>query len=481
MSAHLFKQHYINGEFCDPDHSALTTDAGGAIDVHDASTEQLVGSVALASSRDVDRAVRAAAEAGPSWAITTVPERQAYLRAIAAGLEARRESLAKMIASEVGTPITRARAIQLGLPIAGFRAFADLLDTVSFEHTIGTALVLKEPVGVVAAITPWNYPLHQIACKLGAALAAGCTVVLKPSELAPLNAFVLAEVIHEVGLPKGVFNMLCGPGATVGEALCAHPLVDMISFTGSTRAGKQVSTIAAQRVKKVALELGGKGPFLLLPDADLSKAVPRGVDLCFLNSGQTCSALTRMFVHRSQYDLAVQLACEHAQKQRVGSAHDEQSQLGPLISRSQWERVQRYIADAIADGATVAEGGLGKPDGLSVGHFCKPTVLANVHNEMTIAREEVFGPVLSILRYDTVDEAIALANDSSYGLGGGVWAESIDAAKSVAKRLRLGTVYLNSGRYVLGAPFGGVKQSGYGREGGQYGLDEFLLTKAMYL
>lgn len=472
---HTYTQHYIDGTFCDP------SIPSPAIDVFDASTEQKIGSVPVSSADDVARAVRAAQRALVEWSASTPLFRRELIGKIHDGLVAQKEQIAQTIASEVGTPITRSRAIQLGLAINGLKGFMDLLESYSFTHPLGTVQVLKEPIGVVAAITPWNYPLHQIVCKLGAALAAGCTVVLKPSEIAPLNAFQLATIIHNSGLPNGVFNLVSGTGPTVGEALCSQPGVDMISFTGSTRAGKRVATLAAEGLKKVSLELGGKGPFIVLEDADFSKAIPRGVDQCFLNSGQTCSALTRMLVPRAKQAEAVALAVEHAQKQRVGVASDESMQLGPLITHTQWQRVQHFIQQGIDSGAKLATGGLGKPEGLQTGHFCKPTVFFDVSNDSAIAREEIFGPVLCIIPYDSVEQAVELANDSPYGLGGGVWGGDIETAKSLAKRLRLGTVYVNNGKYSIGAPFGGVKHSGYGREAGVYGLEEFLVAKALYL
>ncbi len=341
--------------------------------------------------------------------------------------------------------------------------------------------MLREPVGVVGCITPWNYPLHQIAAKVAPALAVGCTVVLKPSEVAPINAFILAEVIHEVGLPKGVFNLVCGVGPVVGEAIAAHAGVDMVSFTGSTRAGKRVSEVASQTVKRVALELGGKSANVLLDDADLEKAVAHGVNACFLNSGQTCSALTRMLVPRSKHDEAVALAKRVAEKFTVGDPLKGQAKLGPLVSAAQQERVRNYIRKGIEEGATLVTGGPDQPSGQPKGFYVKPTVFANVNNRMTIAQEEIFGPVLCIIPYEDESDAIRIANDTQYGLAGGVWSSDPERAKRVARRMRTGQVEVNGGRFNLLAPFGGYKQSGNGRELGKFGLEEFLETKALQL
>ena len=338
---------------------------------------------------------------------------------------------------------------------------------------------MREPVGVVGCITPWNYPLHQIAAKVAYALAAGCTVVLKPSEVAPLNAYVLAEVIDEIGLPAGVFNMVSGVGPIVGEAIAAHPDVDMVSFTGSTRAGRRVAELCGARIAKVALELGGKSANVILPDADFAKAVADGVGKAYFNSGQTCSALTRMLVPRHRLAEAEDIAARTAEKMTPGDPFAETSRLGPLVSQTQWDRVQGYIQKGMDEGATLVTGGLGKPEGLETGFFARPTVFSNVRRDMTIAQEEIFGPVLSILPYDTEDEAIEIANDSQYGLAGGVWAGSQEKAEEVARQIRTGQVEINGGAFNPNAPFGGYKQSGIGREYGKYGLEEFLLVKSM--
>jgi aldehyde dehydrogenase (NAD+) len=349
------------------------------------------------------------------------------------------------------------------------------------EEQVGSSLVVREPVGVVACITPWNYPLHQIAAKVAPALAAGCTVVVKPSEVAPINAFILAEVIESVGLPKGVFNLVTGYGPVVGEALASHPKVDMVSFTGSTNAGRRVSELAAATIKRVALELGGKSANVLLDDADFEKAVRNGVNACYLNSGQTCSALTRMFVPKARKDEAVAIAKRVAEEFSVGDPTQGQARLGPLVSATQRDRVREYIKQGIAEGATLVTGGPDAPKDLPRGFYVKPTVFADVRSDMIIAREEIFGPVLCILTYEDEDDAVRQANDTIYGLSGGVWSADTDRAKRVARRLRTGQVEINGGRFNLLAPFGGYKQSGNGREFGKFGLDEFLEIKSLQL
>jgi len=467
-----YEQIYIDGAW-------VASDGRGAIDVINAGTEKVMGSIPNGSPSDVSKAVAAAKQAFESWSQTPVEERQKYLVRLNEALQARSAEIAEVIAGEVGMPITWSTMIQAGLPAGNMQTFATLLDTFEFEEEIGNSLVVKEPVGVVGAITPWNYPLHQIICKVGGALAAGCTIVLKPSEVAPLNAFILAEIIHEVGLPAGVFNLVSGTGTDVGAAISSHPDVDMVSFTGSTRAGKAVAASAAQTVKRVALELGGKSANIVLDDADFDKVIPKGLFACYLNSGQTCTAHTRMLVPNSRYDEAVQIAVAAAEATQVGDPAAEGMHLGPLISQAQWDRVQEYIQKGIDEGAVVAAGGLGKPEGHDTGYFVKPTVFANVTNDMAIAQEEIFGPVLSIIGYDDDDDAVRIANDSLYGLSGGVWSGDQDRAMAVARRMRTGAVDVNGGSFNIAAPFGGYKQSGYGRENGPYGIEEFLQTKSM--
>ncbi|NQY58141.1 MAG: aldehyde dehydrogenase family protein [Ilumatobacteraceae bacterium] len=465
---------YIDGAW-------VPSDGSGSIEVINAGTEQVMGSIPDGAASDVDKAVAAARRAFDSWAGTPVEERQKYMVRLNEALQARGPEIAEVISGEVGMPITWANMIQAGLPAGNMQNYATLLDDFSFEETIGNSLVVKEPVGVVGAITPWNYPLHQIICKLGGALAAGCTFVLKPSEVAPLNAFILAEIVHEVGLPEGVFNLVSGTGPEVGAAIAAHPDVDMVSFTGSTRAGKAVAAAAAGTVKRVALELGGKSANIVLDDADFTDVIPKGVFACYLNSGQTCTAHTRMLVPRSRYDEAVAVAVATAEGTEVDDPTKEGMHLGPLISQAQWDRVQGYIQKGVDEGAVVAAGGLGKPEGKETGYFVKPTVLAEVTNDMTVAQEEIFGPVLSIIAYDDEDDAVRIANDSLYGLSGGVWSSDQDRAVAVARRMRTGMVDVNGGAFNIAAPFGGYKQSGYGRENGPYGIDEFLQVKSLQL
>ena len=374
--------------------------------------------------------------------------------------------------------------IQVGLPKGNFAITAGLLSTYKFEEEIGNSIVVREPFGVVGCISPWNYPLHQIALKVAPALAAGNTVVVKPSEVAPINAFILAEIVHDAGLPAGVFNLVTGVGPVVGEAIAAHPDVDMVSFTGSTRAGKRVAEVASQNVKKVSLELGGKSPNVILDDLDdegFTKAVAAGVGKCFLNSGQTCTALTRMLVPRARLAQAEQIAAAAASKFTVGDPFDPASRLGPLVSAVQRDRVRGFIQTGIDEGATLVTGGTASPEGLTAGFFVQPTIFSNVTPDMTIAREEIFGPVLSIIPYDSEEEAIRIANDTIYGLAAGVWSATPERAKQVARRLKAGQVEVNGGSFNPAAPFGGYKQSGLGREAGKFGLEEFCEVKSMQL
>jgi betaine-aldehyde dehydrogenase len=371
--------------------------------------------------------------------------------------------------------------IQAGLPAMVMGSFAQILRNFVWEESVGNSTLVREPVGVVGCITPWNYPLHQVVAKVAPALAAGCTVVLKPSEVAPLSAFVFAEIVHEARLPAGVFNLVSGDGPTVGEAIAGHPKIDMVSFTGSTRAGRRVSELAAKTVKRVALELGGKCPNVILDDADLETAVRAGVQNCYLNSGQTCSAHTRMLVPRSRHDEAARIAKEAAEKFQPGPALSGDSRLGPLVSSTQRDRVRDYIKKGLAEGATLVTGGAEQPEGLPKGYFIRPTVFANVKNEMTIAQDEIFGPVLCIIPYDTEEDAVRIANDTIYGLAGGVWSKDPERAKRVARRIRTGQVDINGGNYNPLAPFGGYKQSGCGREFGTHGFEEYLEVKSLQL
>ncbi len=451
------------------------------IDVHNAGTGEVMGSVPAGGEKDINAAVAAARAALEGWSQTPVEKRAEFLEKISAGLKARAEELAKLIAQEVGMPIKLAGRIQAGLPIANFANYAKLVRSFKFEESVGNSVVVREAVGVVGAITPWNYPLHQIALKVAPALAAGCTVVLKPSEVAPFNAFLLAEVMESVGLPKGVFNLVTGLGQTAGEALVKHPEVDMISFTGSTRAGKRISELAAQTVKRVALELGGKSASVILDDADLATAVKATVNGCYLNSGQTCTALTRMLVPESKYAEAAKVAAEVANSFTLGDPLSESTKLGPLTSAAQLERVRGYIKKGIAEGAELVAGGADAPQGLPGGYFVKPTVFGKVKPGSTIEQEEIFGPVLSIITYKNEDEAIRIANDTPYGLAGAVWSKDDAHAQKVARRIRAGQVDVNGGAFNMNAPFGGFKQSGHGREAGVYGLEEFLEYKSLQL
>ena len=451
----------------------------GTLEVVNSATEEVIGTIPEGTPEDVDRAVRAAADAFPSWAATSRDERAKTLERVKEGLMARTTDIATLISQEVGMPFTLSNLIQVGLPVMSFTSAVELATEFPFEEQVGNSLIVREPVGVVGAITPWNYPLHQIAAKVAPALAAGCTVVVKPSEVAPLNAFILAEIFDEVGLPPGVFNLVTGVGPVVGEAIASHPLVDMVSFTGSTRAGKRVMALAAEGVKRVALELGGKSPNVILEDADLSSAVPAGIAACYLNSGQTCSALTRMIVPRSRLAEVEELAVETAETYTPGDPFDATTRLGPLVSATQLERVHGYIKKGVDEGARLLTGGADAPEGLQKGYYVRPTVFSDVTRDMTIAQEEIFGPVLSIIPYDTEEEAVEIANDTVYGLAGGVWAGDKEHAEAVARRLRSGQVEVNGGGFNPLAPFGGYKQSGIGRELGKYGLEEYLEVKAL--
>ncbi|MEU4829369.1 aldehyde dehydrogenase family protein [Streptosporangium sp. NPDC023615] len=451
------------------------------IDVINPATEEVLDTVPAGAPADVEAAVAAARAALPSWSRTSPAERGKVLAAAAELIRERSDQIARIIATDMGAPYGVAMRVQTLMPAGVLASYAQLAETYDFEGgQVGNSRIFREPVGVVAAITPWNYPLHQIVCKVGAALAAGCTVVLKPSEVAPLAAFALAGVLDEVGLPPGVFNMISGYGPGVGEALVAHPGVDMVSFTGSTAAGRRVAALAAETIKRVALELGGKSASVILPDADLGTAAKVTVANAFLNSGQTCSAWTRMIVHRDRYDEAVRLAVEAARRYTVGDPFDEATRLGPLVSAAQRDRVVRYINRGQEEGARLVTGGGDRP--LERGFYVEPTVFAGVEPGMVIEQEEIFGPVLTIIPYSRgEDEAVAIANGTPYGLAGAVWAGDEQRAVEVARRLRTGQVAVNGGQFNPRAPFGGYKQSGLGRELGEFGLEEYLEIKAVQL
>ncbi len=466
-----YSKFYIDGAWVEPDGT-------GTIEVINASTEEVMGHVPEGTPADVDRAVAAAKAAFDTWGYTPKEERGKYLQRLAEGLGARSAEIGEVISQEVGMPIMWSNMIQAGLPVGNAANYVEILDNFEFEEEIGNSLVVKTPVGVVGAITPWNYPLHQIICKVAPALAAGCTVVLKPSEVAPLNAFILAEVIDGVGFPAGVFNLVTGVGSVVGERIAEHPDVNMVSFTGSTAAGKRVAKVAADTVKRVSLELGGKSANILLDDADFEKVVGKGLFACYMNSGQTCTAHTRMLVPRDRQDEVIELARTAAEGFTVGPASGDAT-LGPVISATQRDRVRSYIQKGIDEGATLVAGGPDAPEGLDTGYFIQPTVFANVDPDMTIAQEEIFGPVLSIIPYEDEEDAIRIANGTLYGLAGGVQSASQERAEAVARRMRAGQIDINGGSYNILAPFGGFGQSGYGRENGVYGLEEFLEAKSI--
>lgn len=451
----------------------------GRIEVVNPATEEVIATVPEGTIEDADRAVAGARAAFRSWSQTAGEERGKLLQRISELMQARAREIGETISLEMGMPVQQSVAIQVGLPTRTFASQAQLLETYRFEETMGSAIIVREPVGVVGAITPWNYPLHQIALKVAAALAAGCTVVVKPSEVAPLNAFLLAEIMEEVGLPPGVFNLISGTGPVVGERLAVHPEVDMISFTGSTRAGRRVHELASATIKRVALELGGKSANVIFEDSDFETAVKSGVGAAFGNCGQTCSALTRMLVPRSRLAEAEAIATAAAESYTVGDPKEDSTRLGPLVSATQLERVRGYIRRGMEEGAKLLCGGADRPDGFDRGYFVRPTVFSEVRSDMVIAQEEIFGPVLSIIPFDSEEEAIEIANDSIYGLSGAVWSADGERARRVARRIRTGMISVNGARGGGGTPFGGMKQSGKGREAGVFGLEEFLEIKTM--
>tara|TARA_Y100001968_G_C19427248_1_gene755047 strand:+ start:1205 stop:2623 length:1419 start_codon:yes stop_codon:yes gene_type:complete len=469
---HDRKKLYIDGKW-------VETLGGGSITVINPATEEVFGKVPIGTAEDVDSAVFAAKKAFPEWSNTTIEERSEILNDISSAIKDRGEELARLITSEVGTPIDYSRMAMVGTPRVVARSYSKILQDFEWEEEIRNSLVVKEPIGVVGMITPWNFPLHQIIGKVAPAIAAGCTMVLKPSKEAPLNAFVLADILHEIGLPRGVFNLVSGHGSEIGEAIAGHPDVDMISFTGSTKAGVRVSELAAASVKRVTLELGGKSANIVLDDADFPRAASSAIHACFGNSGQECSALTRLLIPENSKDEVIEVISRKIGRYTVGDPMDNSNKCGPLVSKRQQDSVSEFISTGKNEGATLVAGGEGMPEGLERGFFVKPTVFADVTPEMTLFREEIFGPVLSITTYSSEEEAIELANDSEYGLSGGVWSGDLDRAMDVAKKLRTGQVSINGGAFNVTAPFGGYKQSGLGREMGIHGLEEFLEIKSI--
>ncbi len=463
---------YINGQWQKSDGALFN-------EVINPATEQVVAKVAMGSVADVDGAVAAAREAFASWSQTSPEERATYIDKIVAGLEARGDEIAAVITAQMGMPVMLARGAQVGLPIFTFKEAAQLARTYAFHSDHGTTRVVKEPIGVCAMITPWNFPLNQIAVKIAPALAAGCTMVLKPSELAPLDAFLLAEIIDAAGLPPGVFNLIVGAGPVVGEALAGHPQVDLVSITGSTRAGSAVATAAAPSLKRVCQELGGKSANIILDDANYEKAVKGGVRLCMFNSGQACNAPTRMLVPRKDLSQIEKIVEQAVAAIKVGDPLDENTYMGPIANRAQYERVIVFIQRALDEGATLLVGGAQRPDGLDTGYYVAPTVFTDVDNSSRTAQEEAFGPILCLIPYDTEEQAIALANDSPYGLSGYVQSGDLAHAQKVGSRMRTGSVELNGARFDQGAPFGGYKMSGNGREHGVWGLEDYLEVKAI--
>jgi aldehyde dehydrogenase (NAD+) len=465
-------QFYIDGKWVDPVTPAL-------LDVIDPSTEEAYTKIAVGSPADVDRAVAAARAAFPRFALSTRKERLDLLRAILAEYEKRRADAGDAISREMGAPLQFARDVQAGRGNAHLERMIEVLETFPFELMQGNTLIAREPIGVCGLITPWNWPINQIACKVLPALAAGCTMVLKPSEEAPIDAIIWSEVMHAAGTPKGVYNMVQGSGAVVGEAMSAHPGIDMMSFTGSTRAGIRVAQAAATTVKRVAQELGGKSANILLPDVDFQSAVTKGINSMMVNSGQSCTAPSRMFVPSERHEEVKAIAKAAAERFVVGDPRNPETRLGPVVNATQYEKIQRLIQAGIDEGAELVTGGLGRPENLNRGYYVRPTVFAGVRNDMTIAREEIFGPVIAILPYKSEAEVIELANDTIYGLAAYVQSGNIEHARRVAAQMRAGNVHINYPMGDTSAPFGGYKQSGNGREYGKWGLEEFLETKAV--
>ena len=463
---------YIDGAWVDP---AIPSTLG----VVNPATEQTFAQISLGSPQDVDRAARAARRAFATYSETTVEERLGYLRKIIAGFKARLPELARTMTLEMGSPITFATERQATVALFHFEEALRVLADYKFEEKMGSGIVRREPIGVCGLITPWNWPLNQVASKVAPALATGCTVVLKPSEIAPLSSMLFAEIVHEAGLPAGVFNLVNGDGPTVGQAIASHPEIDMVSFTGSTSAGVKVAKLAADTVKRVAQELGGKSANIILADADLKASVIAGVHACYTNGGQNCQSPTRMLIPRAKKDEAFAAAREAVQAIRLGDPLDPASTMGPLVSQMQFDKVQALMQSGIDEGATVVAGGTGRPEQVDRGYYVRPTVFGDVTRDMKIAREEIFGPVLAIISYDSEDEAVEIANDTPFGLAGFVQSPDIKRARGIANRIRAGRVYLNGAGFDRSLPFGGYKQSGNGREFGVFGFEEYLEVKAI--
>ncbi len=464
---------YIDGAWVAPSQKNL-------LPVLNPATEEPIGNISLGTKKDVDAAVAAAKRAFPSFSQTTREERLALLGKIAEVYQKHYEEMVETISREMGAPVWLSKAAQAATGLGHLMAAVEVLKNYKFERELGTTLMRKEPIGVCGLITPWNWPVNQISCKVFPGIAAGCTMVLKPSEVSPLSGALFAQILHEAGVPKGVFNLVNGDGPTVGEAIASHPDVDMVSFTGSTRAGVAVAIAAAPTVKRVTQELGGKSANIILDDADLDATVTAGVRNVFTNSGQSCNAPTRMLVQRKSHDRAVEVAATVANSMRVGDPFADGTMLGPVVSKVQFDKIQRLIEAGIKEGAQLAAGGPGLPEGLTRGYYVKPTIFGGVRNDMTIAREEIFGPVLSILPYESEEEAVQIANDTVYGLSGYVTSGDLERARSVAKRLRSGNVHVNGGNLDFNASFGGYKQSGNGREWGEAGFEEYLELKSIF-
>lgn len=468
-----YEKLFINGDWITPHGSGFTT-------VYNPATEAPIAEICNADETDLNLAFAAAREAFKTWSTTTSKERHDWIMKLYHALEARKEEMAQAITDSMGCPISKSRIIQVNCVVA-FKKFAERARFMDEQTRVNNSVVIREPVGVCALITPWNYPLYQLIGKVAPALAAGCTMVVKEAAVTPLQGLIFAEAVKEIGLPKGVFNLLTGKGSVLGDLMTVHPDADMVSFTGSTATGARIQERAAKSVKRVCLELGGKSAFIITEDAPLQKAVEFGVEDVMINSGQTCICLSRMLVPASRYEEAVQIARARAQSLKVGDPTDETTYMGPVSSMAQRETVVRYIRKGIEEGARLVTGGVELPHGITRGAYVQPTIFRDVNNKMTIAQEEIFGPVIVMIPYNTVEEAVAIANDSPYGLSSGVWAGTVEDAIAIAKRIRTGGCYVNGGDFNYDAPLGGYKQSGNGREWGDFGLHEYIEIKSLQL